>query len=520
MAQAQRTSEATLAPSFASLHLKKFDLEFSVDQLFKKASADFDEGGARGLLLNNLAIDHHGRLSFDNNDDIDQREENFQSTELPADFDADPPSQCQRSPRSYADPTREDLLSEITNLGSTYFPELDRVDSQFLCPSMREFDIGNPSSLPESLALNSTNHENRNALHESGENDDRDQNLNGFGNLSLDEGADDLLADRNEPVDVAFGEGGEDWALHAKSGSRLDLADERETVWETNDPSRDGSTASEKHSSISLGYHPTQNQYNGMLGFFDNILEKNWAGPEHWRIQKLRDHHSAKPTIPVRRKERNAFEVNFLSAMAQSDAEAMYTFASSSSAISLSRTQMKSSNRNLLPDDKHFNSRDLLGLFLKPRARIGNCGRGKQLSTVRTHSAKAASHPDLKDGLGPLEFARRSMPGDESAKGDYDANFFQDDGLDLARDLPADDEDEFENAREEFSPAPAEIDDSSRSADDATGTGHQNGPFGSHLIVQGRRAKPEYLQYAKSAKKIDVRQLKEELWKGIRPLKV
>jgi len=43
ISQAQRSSEITLAPSFASLQLKKFELEFSVDPLFKKASADFDE---------------------------------------------------------------------------------------------------------------------------------------------------------------------------------------------------------------------------------------------------------------------------------------------------------------------------------------------------------------------------------------------------------------------------------------------------------------------------------------------
>ncbi|CRK16389.1 hypothetical protein BN1723_010969 [Verticillium longisporum] len=66
----QRSSEATLAPSFASLQLKKFELEFAVDPLFKKASADFDEGGAKGLLLNHLMIDSQGRIVFDSSDDV------------------------------------------------------------------------------------------------------------------------------------------------------------------------------------------------------------------------------------------------------------------------------------------------------------------------------------------------------------------------------------------------------------------------------------------------------------------
>ncbi|KAF4333214.1 condensin complex subunit 2, partial [Fusarium beomiforme] len=67
--KAQRSSEATLAPSFNSLQLKKFELEFAVDPLFKKASADFDEGGAKGLLLNHLMIDSQGRIVFDSSDD-------------------------------------------------------------------------------------------------------------------------------------------------------------------------------------------------------------------------------------------------------------------------------------------------------------------------------------------------------------------------------------------------------------------------------------------------------------------
>ena len=35
---------------------KKLDLEFSVDPLFKKTCADFDEGGAQGLLMNHLSL--------------------------------------------------------------------------------------------------------------------------------------------------------------------------------------------------------------------------------------------------------------------------------------------------------------------------------------------------------------------------------------------------------------------------------------------------------------------------------
>lgn len=50
------------------MNIKKFDLEFTVDPLFKKTSADFDEGGARGLLLNHLSIHSNGKIIFDAGD--------------------------------------------------------------------------------------------------------------------------------------------------------------------------------------------------------------------------------------------------------------------------------------------------------------------------------------------------------------------------------------------------------------------------------------------------------------------
>ena len=40
------------------LNIVKYDQEFEIDPLFQKTSAKFDEGGAHGLLLNNLSIDN------------------------------------------------------------------------------------------------------------------------------------------------------------------------------------------------------------------------------------------------------------------------------------------------------------------------------------------------------------------------------------------------------------------------------------------------------------------------------
>ena len=49
-------AESTLAKNAAQLKIKKLDLEFSVDPLFRKTCEDFDEGGAHGLLMNHLSL--------------------------------------------------------------------------------------------------------------------------------------------------------------------------------------------------------------------------------------------------------------------------------------------------------------------------------------------------------------------------------------------------------------------------------------------------------------------------------
>ena len=84
------------------------------------------------------------------------------------------------------------------------------------------------------------------------------------------------------------------------------------------------------------------------------------------------------------------------------------------------------------------------------------------------------------------------------------------------------DDDSFADAREVFSP---DLDDAGMAAGGPTGPGidavagsadpAQEGAFGAQLVTQSRRLRPEYVQYARVAKKVDVRRLKEEMWRGI-----
>ncbi|XP_027064801.1 condensin complex subunit 2-like [Coffea arabica] len=56
---------STLESSFEALNVKKFDVAFAVDPLYHQTSAQFDEGGAKGLLLNNLGVYGNCQVLFD-----------------------------------------------------------------------------------------------------------------------------------------------------------------------------------------------------------------------------------------------------------------------------------------------------------------------------------------------------------------------------------------------------------------------------------------------------------------------
>ena len=137
----QRTAEATLASSFAQLQLKKMELEFAVDPLFKKASADFDEGGAKGLLLNHLAIDPTGKIAFDSSDDMQdataRRESNV--VEAPEELGSTAMEGIESSAQEQESERQE---IDIAALAAKFFPDLAILDELDVCPSLKNHALG------------------------------------------------------------------------------------------------------------------------------------------------------------------------------------------------------------------------------------------------------------------------------------------------------------------------------------------------------------------------------------------
>lgn len=515
--------------------MKKFELEFSVDPLFKKASADFDEGGAKGLLLNHLAIDSQGRIVFDSSDDTEAATPDTEASRrkrASTGEDLDTSTEdAEKQDKTTDVLDDQDIEIDLSALGFTFFPDLSKLDAQDICPSLKNLDLGDSAGLLDIPFLK---------VPEEVPEEKIDATLAHLGDKSgifLDDDNAAGFDDDNEPLDgfeippdTGFGEGGEAWARDTalepqlrvhKAGFEEGAVDSNEMAQSTE---AGGFEPTDSQYVVSLRHGKESGGHEDILKYFDNALQKTWAGPEHWRIRRIKD--ITKPAGPAsaKRKEKELFQIDFASPLNPALAELIYTPASSNATISLPKTQWTSKTRNLLPDDKHFNSRQLIRLFLKPKAHIGT----RQGKPTALNGAKKDPETFPEGNMDEAYWARQTLrpmhsePQDPSdPHGDYDANFFHDDVPGAG---PPDDEDDFADAREAFSPG-AEVGTAAETTAGMQGLdkallppgGSQDGAgaFGSQLVTQSRRLRPEYVQYARVAKKVDVRRLKEEMWRGL-----
>ncbi|KAL1610887.1 hypothetical protein SLS59_000524 [Nothophoma quercina] len=496
--RAARSAEATLATSFEQLQNKKMDLEFAQDPLFKKATADFDEGGAKGLLMNHLAIDANGRIVFDSSDDAgDAAAKEAREASVPGESP---------EPEEKEDEASNDIDIDISGLAAKYFPNLAILDEQDVCPSMKTFDVGDVNGSMDLPFLKAP---------EDWRQDDKDEAEDEAGNVTgifLDDNNaggfdddDDNLGGFQMDDDVGFGEGGEAFAQELAMVPNARVHDDAEG----DEPreSIEGEMGTDEQQYALTMNHARDQEHENILSYFDQALKKNWAGPEHWRIRRVKEAGKAAPV--TKRKEKEPFEIDFMAPMSQELANALYTPAASASAISLPKAQWKSKTRNLLPDDKHFNSKNLLRLFLKPKARVGP--RRLQKRPQELTRKDEAVNGDVDENFWANRAAEEVLADEDGpVQGNYDADFFNDDALPFAGGF-MDDDDDFADARDHFSPLP----DQQPLGTQAEVPSSQANPFGADLITQTRRFRPEYVQYARVAKKVDVKRLKDELWRGM-----
>ncbi|KAJ7224455.1 condensin complex subunit 2/barren [Mycena pura] len=470
---------ATLAKDPAQLRSKKLDLEFSVDPLFKKTCADFDEGGAQGLLMNHLSLgtgrDASLRVIFDASDSVGKVDE-IEDMEEP-----------------------EDLV-DLTELCREFLPDLGILEDRDISHSLGDFSFSNPFSADDTTFFqDNTRFDN--------EDDDDDDDVGPVDySMNVDDG--------NAPPAEDFFVG--DDAVHDDYGGDMMGGDEEN---QSNGSGIAGEHSARPGGTIPFDPRRPPNELvmamtdgdgdGGMMDYFDKNFSKNWAGPEHWKMRKVIRRPdadaNAKQGPKPRREKKEAFKLDFF-APAEKDfkeiTKDLFAPVGKGASINLpgtGPTARKNKKRgkekkddHSLPDDMHFTSRQLVSLFLKPKFKL----------KMRGHEVRYN-----EDGDGEVDenfwsraadqAAGRNDDGDEDASGGaipFNTQFFHDD---------YDDGPGFDDGY-----------------DDGEGGGAPEVEPGEQDLLaatQGktRRVRPEFVNYAKRAKRVDVRKLKDNIWKGL-----
>ncbi|KAG2113164.1 condensin complex subunit 2/barren [Suillus discolor] len=483
--------DSTLAKDASQLHSKKLELDLGIDPLFRKTCEDFDEGGAQGLLMNHLSLgvgsDGGMRVVFDASDSMGRVAEDEEDEE-----------------------EREEHV-DISYLRSQFFPDLDVLDDKAISHSLADFSFAKDSNhtFDDSLYRDDTVH------NQAGDEDEDDP---GFGDYGANDAPMDVDGDRDgqdffqgdqavdDDYDGGDAFGGGDYG-GGDNGSVGAEGDQQHAVRPGGalvpfDP-RHAPNKPDRVIAIT-----DADGENAMMGYFDKNLMKNWAGPEHWKLRKVIRKPEADAPKP-RREKKEAFKIDFLTP-AEKDiktiANEMFAKVTRGAGITLpsyggSKTGKKGRggrkakeekrDEHTLPDDMHFSSRQLVTLFLKPKfslkmrgqpVRFNENGDGEvdeqfwaQAAANQAAERAAAENDETGDGLN-IPFNTQFFDND------YDDGPGFDDGF------------------------------------DGDGAALQDAGEQDLLAAtqgQTRRVRPEFVNYAKRAKRVDVRKLKENIWKGL-----
>ncbi|KAG9127436.1 hypothetical protein FRC07_013881 [Ceratobasidium sp. 392] len=473
--------ENTLAKSVEQLQVKKLDTECTPDPLFKKTSADFDEGGAGGMLMNHLSVDAQLQIVFDASESRLLDDEDVET---------------------------EDATVPLAELRAK-FVDLEELDEYSIMPSLSDFKFSSDEKFLDLTFANNTL-PNRTTPDEPREFANGDVEMAGAGEGPVEDffTGGEAVPDFEDGFPGGGGGGGgfdddgfdDDGAGGGMDGFTANNATgpNHTGPLEPFDPRRG---RNERTLFMTMSEEQTE-----MLDYFDSTVMKNWAGPQHWKVRRVirKDGDTTGNTTTRSRKDKTAFMIDF-ETPSENTAKKLFVPGTVSAltlpgAKSSQGTKKKGAknvkpakkNDYLLPNDMHFSSMQLLRLFTKPkftvkmrRNNVEDPIRGEDDEIDEKFWAQAAAdnaagpnEDDMGGGLGPIPFA---------------SQFFHDE----------DDGDD-----------PPGFDDGGVTQEGITTNLEEEDLI---AATQGtlKRVRPQHINYTKRAKRVDVRMLKDNIWKGL-----
>ncbi|KAM3830586.1 condensin complex subunit 2 [Vipera latastei] len=236
---------------------------------------------------------------------------------------------------------------------------------------------------------------------------------------------------------------------------------------------------------LQLSMNPSEYSY------FSPRIMSMWAGPEHWRFKPRHKGDASSQRVSKRKTTKKAFEINF-----DEEIDFEVYFRKTRAATVLSKSTLESQNKksNTLPADFHYDPDNLTRLFLKPQIR---------LSKMSLRGCSPGHGDDDDDEVGEYDY---NNPNDTSnfcpaAQGDDDSddengpvNFIGQGGMFEMTANPTGGEDQ-----------DGELDGKVK--------GLQISTYGeANMVAEPQKVNKIDIQYAKTAKRMDMKKLKQSMW--------
>ncbi|AOA62083.1 Condensin complex subunit [Komagataella phaffii CBS 7435] len=479
-AKKRNTAAVNTLVEFSKLQTKSIDTELTVDPLFKKALTDFDEGGAKSLLLNILKIDRDCRIVFDTSS-----ERTIQTNEETQPLDMN------------SNDSIENKEIDV-NLLRRFLP--DNLDKLHLCPSAPEIEkVLDEGAAPTTLLQR---------IEEDNAPDENEDNCFSGPLMDMDDNFNEIptIVHNNITSKYSLFSGNEE------SGPNITL----NRLFDENFVSR--TVDSEDTSNV--------HEHN-VLDHFDNMLRKTWMGPQNFKIAQLQLRHERTPQpvntgIPTEdsndlhgtvKRRKNEFTIDFST---EDDIEDIFE---SSDNLLMPKSNWFSETHNLLPDDKNFTTKRMIHLFTKS---------DKVINSALFPKKKKMQQRSYEDEYQPADeeyFASKYA----EAKNNRVKNLIQDDLKEIQEsfddqyvgsphgDRQYQEGENFDNEPDDY--ADNNFNDMDEAAEDDFNPSNlsysKKGGFGSQLVTSVGRFRPSSINFAKVSKRVDVKLLKDNLWETL-----
>ncbi|OWB82346.1 hypothetical protein B5S33_g970 [[Candida] boidinii] len=593
-------NENTLFKGFDQVRIKGVDRELFVDPIFKKALSDFDEGGAKSLLNNMLHINSDGRIVFDTTErssrsilEIEQFGGNDDSEEVNPETDnkngkgvntdnilgelEDGKNDIEEDEDE--DENKDKMEIDEAEKGEEENPENKKEGSMDLAKLYRYFDdkFIDSKVCPSLEQLERITHEGASAtelLEQVGAIDidtepvfHHDDNFNYDYNDDMGDNYNDMGMDEDSNNNNnLIGVGDDD---EARNRTHYSMLLDAET--EGNDSNASGPNLTltrlfdESFVNKSIDQDDDQDEQGGIeiADYFDSLSRKNWRGPEHWKISRIKrmlkqsnndnddfthnSDHVNKNNLDGNeelegveidgdglqiRKRKDRITIDFINTpypkfkrkirsedddeddddegdVDAFDEEEEKLF-EPSNRILLPQSQWNSESHYLLPEDLQFTTKRLIFLNFKPQQKI------KTILTKRKRRLlvqKSAEDYEREDQMAKM--ASNTIADENFFAENYGENGYADknnqngngDGDDQFND-------NFFNDNDDYGALGYSDDDV-----DTDGDGVSGGRSTRNDILSQNRGRGRGINFARVAKKVNVKLLKDNLWDSLQEVK-